>query len=331
MEEDPMGGIDHPSHYRSDTGFEAIDVIEAWGLGFNLGNVVKYIARAGHKGDAAEDLEKARWYLSREIESRGGDAESGPPEEPEAKPVPVDARVFSTRQGPLDLRAAGGRVRLSLGDARAFLAPEYARGLADAVSREDSWGDGIPVPMFVSSLAGGALWLRIVSEECGLTAAQAPIFASVLRELADEAEEKADDSRGSHHPRAFHGAEDAQPPVRQVLPDGQMVRRGAQARHNAPAGVHGLERGHRSPRMGRGQGAVRPRVLPEEEGAMTRQDDALGALTPEWQTTAQVAERAGGRPAEVRRALAALCRWGLAERRQNPGKTAEWRKARWTA
>ena len=64
---------------------------------------------------------------------------------------------------------------------------------------------------------------------------------------------------------------------------------------------------------------------------MTRQDDALGALTPEWQTTAQVAERAGSRPAEVRRALAALCRWGLAERRQNPGKTVEWRKARWTA
>ena len=64
---------------------------------------------------------------------------------------------------------------------------------------------------------------------------------------------------------------------------------------------------------------------------MTRQDDALGALTPEWQTTAQVAERAGDRPAEVRRALAALCRWGLAERRQSPGKTAEWRKARWTA
>ena len=176
--------IDHPSHYRRDTGIEAIDAIEAWGLDFNLGNVVKYVARAGHKGDAVEDLEKARWYLSREIESRGGDAESGPPE---AKPVPMDARLFSTRQGPLELVAAGGRVRISLGDARAFLAPEYARGLADAVSRGDDWGDGIPVPMSVSAIAGGALWLRIASEECGLTAAQAPIFASVLRELADDA------------------------------------------------------------------------------------------------------------------------------------------------
>ena len=64
--------VDHPDHYRRDTGHEAIDVIEAWGLGFSLGNAVKYIARAGHKGDAVEDLEKARWYLDREIDRRRG-------------------------------------------------------------------------------------------------------------------------------------------------------------------------------------------------------------------------------------------------------------------
>ena len=58
-----------PDHYRSHpSGIEAIQVTEH--LNFCLGNAVKYIWRAGLKGDAIEDLEKARWYLSREIERR---------------------------------------------------------------------------------------------------------------------------------------------------------------------------------------------------------------------------------------------------------------------
>ena len=67
-----MSVVDHPTHYRKDTGYEAIDVIEAWHLNFNLGNVVKYISRNGIKDPDAyiEDLEKARWYLDREITSR---------------------------------------------------------------------------------------------------------------------------------------------------------------------------------------------------------------------------------------------------------------------
>ena len=60
--------VSHPSYYKTG-GIEAIDAIEAWGLGFNLGNVVKYIARAGRKTkDGLRDLKKAEWYLSREIE-----------------------------------------------------------------------------------------------------------------------------------------------------------------------------------------------------------------------------------------------------------------------
>lgn len=59
--------IDHPSHYGGDNTYEAIKVIEAWDLGFCLGNVVKYISRAGKKGDRLEDLKKAKWYLEREI------------------------------------------------------------------------------------------------------------------------------------------------------------------------------------------------------------------------------------------------------------------------
>ena len=63
-------GVDHPDYYKRG-GIEAIDAIEAWGLGFHLGNVVKYIARAGRKTkDGLRDLKKAEWYLNREIERR---------------------------------------------------------------------------------------------------------------------------------------------------------------------------------------------------------------------------------------------------------------------
>lgn len=61
--------INNPSHYTRG-GVETIDAIEAWQLNYRLGNVVKYVSRAGHKGDAIEDLEKAAWYLAREIEKR---------------------------------------------------------------------------------------------------------------------------------------------------------------------------------------------------------------------------------------------------------------------
>jgi hypothetical protein len=60
--------VNHPNHYGgADNPYEAIKVVEAWSLGFHLGSVVKYISRAGKKGDALEDLKKARWYLDREI------------------------------------------------------------------------------------------------------------------------------------------------------------------------------------------------------------------------------------------------------------------------
>lgn len=63
--------VDHPSHYGGkDDPYEAIKVIEAWGLGFCLGNVLKYIRRVGEKQgeDMIVGLKKAQWYLNREIE-----------------------------------------------------------------------------------------------------------------------------------------------------------------------------------------------------------------------------------------------------------------------
>lgn len=69
----PGQAVHHPGHYTFGR-FEVIDVIEDWGLGFNLGNAVKYIARAGRKDPARtiEDLLKARWYLDREIVRQRG-------------------------------------------------------------------------------------------------------------------------------------------------------------------------------------------------------------------------------------------------------------------
>jgi hypothetical protein len=63
----PVDIINHPPHYKTG-GIETIDFIEAKELNYHLGNVVKYISRAKHKNNTLEDLEKALWYLSREID-----------------------------------------------------------------------------------------------------------------------------------------------------------------------------------------------------------------------------------------------------------------------
>ena len=58
--------VNHPPHYTHGD-IEAIDVIEDWDLPYHLGQVVKYVCRAEHKGSTIQDLEKARWYLDRHI------------------------------------------------------------------------------------------------------------------------------------------------------------------------------------------------------------------------------------------------------------------------
>lgn len=65
------GTVNHPDHYNLGS-VEVIDAVEAWGFGegFNRGNAIKYIARAGRKDPKTEieDLKKAEWYIQREIE-----------------------------------------------------------------------------------------------------------------------------------------------------------------------------------------------------------------------------------------------------------------------
>ena len=73
--------VKSPLHYTGGRKFEPKDVIRDWGLNFNLGSALKYIARAGRKGNTVEDLEKAREYLAFEIEALK--AESGKVPDPD--------------------------------------------------------------------------------------------------------------------------------------------------------------------------------------------------------------------------------------------------------
>ena len=63
--------VEKPEHYNQ--GVEVIDVIEDYKLNYHLGNVIKYICRAKFKGKELEDLDKAKWYLDREIERKLND------------------------------------------------------------------------------------------------------------------------------------------------------------------------------------------------------------------------------------------------------------------
>jgi hypothetical protein len=68
--------VNHPSHYNAHpSGVECITVVEH--MGFCLGNAIKYLWRADEKGAPIEDLEKAKWYIQREIDRRKRSASRG--------------------------------------------------------------------------------------------------------------------------------------------------------------------------------------------------------------------------------------------------------------
>jgi hypothetical protein len=69
MVEPASDPVNHPAHYKTG-GIETIDFIEAKELNYNMGNAVKYISRAEYKGNKQQDLEKAIWYLNRELSRR---------------------------------------------------------------------------------------------------------------------------------------------------------------------------------------------------------------------------------------------------------------------
>lgn len=61
-----MENVNSPNHYNVGD-IEVIDFIDSWGLNFNLGNVIKYVTRSDYKGNKIEDLQKAIYYIEREI------------------------------------------------------------------------------------------------------------------------------------------------------------------------------------------------------------------------------------------------------------------------
>ena len=87
-----MQTVDHPPHYTSHpSGVECIQITEH--MGFCLGNAIKYIWRADDKGSAIEDLQKAKWYIEREIERRGGwkrTSEAFPAKAPITRPAAAE-------------------------------------------------------------------------------------------------------------------------------------------------------------------------------------------------------------------------------------------------
>lgn len=91
-----MDNVNHPSHYNTGR-IEVIDAIEDWGFGegFNRGNAIKYIVRAGKKEakKEIEDLEKARWYLNREINRLRANNEKWPSYEKINKVLKNDEEV----------------------------------------------------------------------------------------------------------------------------------------------------------------------------------------------------------------------------------------------
>ena len=62
----PTDNVNSPTHYNIGK-IEVIEAIEDWKLNFNLGNAIKYIARCEHKENKKQDLEKAKWYIEREL------------------------------------------------------------------------------------------------------------------------------------------------------------------------------------------------------------------------------------------------------------------------
>lgn len=80
--------VKHPSHYAEGRKFEPKDVIRDWGLNFNMGNAVKYLARAGRKDDIVQDLKKAQEYIQFEIDAIEAErAKNQPKSDPVRNPV----------------------------------------------------------------------------------------------------------------------------------------------------------------------------------------------------------------------------------------------------
>lgn len=102
--------VKSPLHYTAGRKFEPKDVIRDWGLNFNLGSALKYIARAGRKGNTVEDLEKAREYLAFEIEALKAEIAGKAPYHPNCRcsTKPEEKEPEGVRCGVIELEVPKG-------------------------------------------------------------------------------------------------------------------------------------------------------------------------------------------------------------------------------
>lgn len=123
--------VNHPAHYQTDNGLEAIEVIEAFfENNYHLGNAFKYMARAGKKNDELEDIEKAIWYLERYKQTLGAEDVYG---------------LTPKGQALAELIVAGYDVPITEKTVEVYLCEDYPESFAalDPVSGEwRTWYDG---------------------------------------------------------------------------------------------------------------------------------------------------------------------------------------------
>lgn len=102
--------VKSPLHYTAGRKYEPKDVIRDWGLNFNLGSALKYIARAGRKGNTVEDLEKAREYLAFEIEALKAEIAGKAPYHPNCRcsTKPEEKEPEGVRCGVIELEVPKG-------------------------------------------------------------------------------------------------------------------------------------------------------------------------------------------------------------------------------
>jgi len=126
--------VNSPDHYKVG-GIETIDFIEAKRLNYNLGNVVKYITRADHKANRLEDLQKARWYLVREIAQLEMDAPF------DSAKFDADMKAFALRKAAevkaAEVKAAEIVKQLSLPIPKAHKPQRYGHNTLLALSRRN--------------------------------------------------------------------------------------------------------------------------------------------------------------------------------------------------
>lgn len=135
--------VNKPSHYAEGRQFETIEVIEDWKLSYRLGNCVKYISRAGRKGDRKQDLEKALWYLQREIEAIDKPSQYNPPADVQYEDVleyygqSIDLdEAWPEYHSPMPTIKGGDGIIGSSGDDVLFLwdeTPDYVTGWDDSL------------------------------------------------------------------------------------------------------------------------------------------------------------------------------------------------------